>query len=260
MLRREFIKTMTAAGASLFLPEYSWGQNAAPRRPMYPAAGVALNSISGLQLWLKADALALSNNDPIGSWADSSTNGRDASASGGNRPTFTTGVMNGKPAARCNGSSSKMTISGNATFLISATFTAFFVVKITSNKANNHLVGGTDGNTNAELRLGYSSTSQLFFGQYINDLSGSATTNSSGEILTFASRTTGKQILQSNVSRASNSNTDLLVGTSGFTLFFSGLTGEYFAGDVPEIAIYSPALNSTDEQAVYDSLKLKYGL
>lgn len=47
------------------------------------------DQIPGLKLWLRADALALSDNDPVATWPDSSGEGNDATqATSGSRPTF----------------------------------------------------------------------------------------------------------------------------------------------------------------------------
>jgi hypothetical protein len=58
-------------------------------------------AISGLKLWLKADALALANNDPVASWTDSSGNSNHAAqATSGLRPLFKTSIQNGRPVVR----------------------------------------------------------------------------------------------------------------------------------------------------------------
>src|SRR5439155_17313853 len=59
--------------------------------------------IGGLKLWLKADALALNNNDPVSTWTDSSGNGNSPTSSGTKRPTYKTNVLNGKPVVRFDG-------------------------------------------------------------------------------------------------------------------------------------------------------------
>jgi hypothetical protein len=62
------------------------------------------SDISGLKLWLKADALALSDNDPVASWTDSSGQGNHATqSSGGAKPTFKTNIVNSKPIIRFDG-------------------------------------------------------------------------------------------------------------------------------------------------------------
>jgi hypothetical protein len=61
-------------------------------------------NVSGLQLWLKADAIVgLNDNDPVTDWQDSSSANNDAASGGGtglNPPTYKTNILNGLPAVR----------------------------------------------------------------------------------------------------------------------------------------------------------------
>lgn len=60
--------------------------------------------ISGLKLWLKADSLALSDNDAVTTWTDSSGSGNDATqGTAAKKPTFKTAIQNGKPVVRFDG-------------------------------------------------------------------------------------------------------------------------------------------------------------
>lgn len=65
--------------------------------------------IGNLSFWLDASQLALSNNDPVGTWADVSGNGRDfTQATSGNRPTFKTGIQNGQSAVQFDGTNDNL--------------------------------------------------------------------------------------------------------------------------------------------------------
>ena len=58
-------------------------------------------STDGLNLWLKADSLSLSDGDQVSSWNDSSGNGNNATQSNSSyKPIFKTGILNGKPVVR----------------------------------------------------------------------------------------------------------------------------------------------------------------
>lgn len=58
--------------------------------------------LTGLFLWLKADEITgLNDTNPITTWADSSTEGNDATqATAGNRPIYRTSIINSLPAVR----------------------------------------------------------------------------------------------------------------------------------------------------------------
>lgn len=62
-------------------------------------------SISGLKVWLKADAITgLVNLDPVGTWSDSSGNGYNVTqATAGKKPTYKTGIQNSLPAVSSDG-------------------------------------------------------------------------------------------------------------------------------------------------------------
>lgn len=60
--------------------------------------------ISGLSGWWKADSLSLNDSDPVASWSDSSGAGQTMSqGTSGNRPLYKTGIINGLPAVRFDG-------------------------------------------------------------------------------------------------------------------------------------------------------------
>lgn len=67
-------------------------------------SGPTLSYTTGLTLWFKADALVLNDGDAVTTWADSSGNGYDLSQSvAGEKPTYKTGILNGKPVVRFDG-------------------------------------------------------------------------------------------------------------------------------------------------------------
>lgn len=59
------------------------------------------DTIADLEVWLDAGSLALSDNDPVSTWADRSGNGNDATqGTGANQPTYKTNILNGRPIVR----------------------------------------------------------------------------------------------------------------------------------------------------------------
>lgn len=93
-------------------------------------------SLTGLQFWLKADAIGgLNDGDAITTWADSSGNGNDATQSTGTaKPTYKTGILNGLPCARFDGGDSLR--GGGTTSITGTTLTAFAIVSLNSGSAN----------------------------------------------------------------------------------------------------------------------------
>src|SRR5678816_1516696 len=94
--------------------------------PFWSAA--SMGPPSGAALWLKADSLALSNNDPVGLWTDSSGNGHHVSQSGvGEKPLFKTNQLNGYPGVLFDGVDDRLI--GNGVGSASTTVSLFSVIK-----------------------------------------------------------------------------------------------------------------------------------
>lgn len=66
------------------------------------------NAVTGLVAWYKADALAISNGNPVSSWTDSSGLGNHATQNGSSRPTFITNAINSLPVVRFDGSNDNL--------------------------------------------------------------------------------------------------------------------------------------------------------
>jgi hypothetical protein len=89
------------------------------------------DAVSGLALWLKADALSLNDGDPVSTWTDSSGNGRNLTAASTARPTYktTAGLFpTNKPVVRFDGVAN---IMGTALLDLSP-YTAITVVLVTA--------------------------------------------------------------------------------------------------------------------------------
>lgn len=109
------------------------------------------SDLAGLALWFDASTIAgHSDGDPVSTWPDASGNGRDATqGTAANRPTYRTGVQNGLPAVRFDGTND---------YLLTATFasalsqpnTIFVVAKWSGSRS--YLVDGASTNRNA---IGY---------------------------------------------------------------------------------------------------------
>jgi peptidoglycan/xylan/chitin deacetylase (PgdA/CDA1 family) len=96
-------------------------------------------SISGLQLWFKADkglyqdaamtTPAVADSDPVGAWQDQSGNGKHATqATAGYRPFLKLNIQNGRQVLRFDGSDDQLSF----TALSLTDFTAYIVYKLTS--------------------------------------------------------------------------------------------------------------------------------
>jgi hypothetical protein len=83
--------------------------------------------VSGLQWWFKADAIGgLSDDDPVGTWADSGGGGFDTTqGTAGSKPLYKTNQLNGKPSVRGDGSDD---VLSNTAYSHAATSLTIFAV------------------------------------------------------------------------------------------------------------------------------------
>ncbi len=216
-------------------------------------------SIAGCQLWLDASQLTgLSNNDPLSTWTDFSTHSRNATQSGGSRPTYKTNVQNGLPAiffVAGTGSSGQY-MSGSLT--LSQPMTVFVVLQHTGSFTYQFVF---DGSTNRVALARLTPTDNqydLFAGSdgivsHTDDTSWhyiGAVVNGSSSLLSIDGSVT------SSLTSGSNSlGSTYFVGTVGTSPGTDGMDG-YIA----EFIIYDTALSSGDRVLVQNYLKAKYGL
>lgn len=107
----------------------------------FGTAAFVPTDISGIKLWLKADALSLADNDPISTFTDQSGSGNDFTAAGGARPTFKTAVLDGRAIARFDGSDDQMSPAANPLSGASAG-TLFVVVKLDADPPSQDTLSG----------------------------------------------------------------------------------------------------------------------
>ncbi len=217
------------------------------------AAPFSPTDIAGLKVWLKADALVLSDGDQITSWTDSSGNGNTCSNSafGGVCPIYKTNIINSLPVARFNGSSQFLT--GDTNIGVSQPDTLFFVAK-KSNNAQGRLFDSTD----RQLIDSVAST------DLIHMYAGGATDNAGSHA--FASGTF--HVLSYIFDGASSLGwfdkaadiTGLLVGTAGLNQYKLSDPATPLAGDIAEVLIYNSSLSTGNRTSVENWLGAKYGL
>lgn len=209
--------------------------------------GFSPSDLTGLKLWLKADALALSDTDPVSTWTDSSGSGNDATGTSTARPLYRTGIIGGKPAVRFDGSNDILT----TTYVFAHTYTIF----VAYNRSTNCPVGaGGIGGTGMLWRsaLIWSDVSQP-----TANLSSTPFTGAWSYIaVTFSGLTNGawlngSNILSSSASPSSDSTAAFQLGNS-----FDG----YSSCDIAEVIVYNSVLGTTDRQSVEGYLHTKYGI
>lgn len=243
--------------------------------PVATGAAFSPSDISGLQLWLKASALSLSDGDPVSTWTDSSGNGRHATQSGSERPTFKTAILNGKPVIRFNGTDEFMVTAANS-YAVQCMFVIFkrtglntssggtgdYCAVISSRTSNANKVGNSD----AAFSWDFVATSEA---PSNNKVSGQATPDyvsvdsTVGSNTDFSSYLTGLTAALNSwhvgyftlASATAGGNKEFAIGADSFTAL-----GRLLEADIAEIIIYSTAPSPTERGNLHTYATTEYGL
>ena len=229
---------------------------------MLAAPALATPVTTGLYAWYDAGSLgSLNDGDPVSVWADSSVNGRNATAPVGGEPAYLQGVpdVNGRPTVRFVTGGPNEYLNFDGTGLAASDYTLFFVEGRTSNRSGNYFTGGSTGGANNQLILGHRDNTTMTLAQFSNDLDAAvpAYTGQQFEISTFLLDTTaGKRIDLDN--RAIGSNTNLTPLGSYIGAAIGGRFSGY-DGDMAEAIIYDRTLTPLEHHQVGAYLEQKYG-
>jgi hypothetical protein len=212
--------------------------------------------IAGCVLWLKADALSLSDGDPVATWADSSGQNNDATQSGSARPTYQTNELNGLPVVRFDGNNDLMLLTSPITS--SSPISGFVVYK-----------KRTTGVIMVPLCGPTASFSPYFINEYSNGVMYvSSEGNYTEATIEHTSFICSSTVISAGPSFAVwfNGSTQSLAAPApggnldSFDRIGARATSECSDGDIAEIIIYDSALSTTNRQAVENFLMTKYAL
>lgn len=204
--------------------------------------------ISGVKLWLKADALSLNDGDAVGSWTDSSGNSNTATqGTAANKPTFKTNILNSLPVVRFDATNDALT----SPLSLANPFTIFAVYSYRGATSGFHR--GISGGNNW-LVGPYSGNHKQYSGAFI----------------------TGPAVVQNAFVQTTSRQTNVLsefrvnrtaIGSNGSTtaigvvnLGAAGAFSEPLDGDVAELICFDVALSDADRTTVEGYLRGKYNL
>lgn len=221
--------------------------------------GFTPSSITGLIAWFAADGSVYNigttqatDGQTVTTWVAGSPLTNNATATGTSKPIFKTGIINGKPVIRFDGSDDFFTISS------ALSGSAMTVIAVVTNSASNAMLCGdpiSGHNFQWRLTYGGANTVSMYGGssEFQSSTLGVALTSFS--VLTFSFGATG-QIWQNGLSYGSGP----VGGTSWFESIGKSGVGVNLSGDLAEIVVYNSQLGATDRQSVENYLKAKYAL
>jgi len=270
------------------MPRLSLGLGVQNIRKVGAVAEFSPASLSGLSLWLRADAGVTLFGSDVTSWADQSGNGFNAIGNvvDGVNPTFVSNVQNGKPVLRF-GSNGDATVLKTAptTFGNSGEFTIFTVYQY--NDANNswaELISKGDLATEAGSQFAISprfissvDPTKSSFGVmgYADDTYGWSFLYQDPAITSWAivcgtqSVTNNSQKYFVNGSLASQSvsvsainqlDIEIGIGNGGGDSTPRAVGSAGFPGDLAEVIFYNRAVTNTERQQVEAYLNTKYAI
>lgn len=230
--------------------------------------------VSGLALWLDASQLSgLNDGDAMSSWTDMSGNSRHATGTTTQRPTYKTGIVNGKAVARFNGSSNGL-VTGNVDFTGTSAVTVFCVASCISgsDRAMVELTTSTAAVTNGFV-LFRQTTSNKPVAFIRGDVGNSVATHDVAMSGTSTFRlvsakfdkslSTNEAVVWVNggwSSTISNSNNTNAFANAPIYIGSRAQSSLFWSGDIAEVLIYNRALTATERLQVQGYLNDKYAL
>ena len=214
------------------------------------------DKISGLKLWLKADAGASNTG-----WLDQSGNTNNVSGTA----TLVTNAINGQPAMRFNATSNEMsnTSTTGLNFSAFSFLTVFRRGAVNTTVAHTFLVIGAPAASGRQFRLTGLGSNAMELVQANTAVVARAqtaitsTTAYNIGVLNYGANGAYAFFLNGNPDgNGSNlttfSGTSLYVGSRGAT--------EYYDGDIAEIIVYDNTVSDSDRQGLECYLSRKYGI
>lgn len=211
------------------------------------------DSLTGLALWLKADAInGYSDGQALPSWNDSSGNNRTfTQANGSQQPAYKTSIINGKPVVRFTAASSQ-TMTNATNF--STPSTVIYLSRQTGG-ANARILSGLANNWLLGYHGGYKR--QAYFNGWVS-LIHESLTDTNWHVYASTHNGTISQAYEDGNLFASGPNG--IQGPNGLALVGSSGTSEFSNADIAEVIVYNRVLSETERKKIERYLVHKYNL
>lgn len=213
-----------------------------------------VGSTSNIETWLDASTISGADNDPISSWTDISGNGNNATQGTGSfQPTLKTGVLNGLPVIRFDGTDDRLDFASNIT---STAITSFIVYSRPLKSINTILTLGRHVlyNQNGNATTIYLSPEKRNYISHPNNsfstfMMSTGSNFSSGSIQ-LTDRTNILNTTRNSLWNNSSSAIGCRLLSSSYSLFFQG--------DIAEVILFDEELNSAKKNIISNYLGVKY--
>lgn len=229
---------------------------------------VGLLPVSGLSLWLRADAGITQGGGRVSAWADQSSGGNSVSQSfSAYQPSLVSDSGNGKSAIRFGTGNNAMKSAGRAISGATA-FTCLAVVKYNSQSlptTDQYIFWNGNDTSNSGYGLYIDTTGYLTanWADYSGYLSDSGPINP-GQWYVISARWSSNQHklwingVSAGTSSKSGSNFTAGAFAVGNRATSTNYNGDGFNGDIQEVVIYNRALSDTEKAGVESYLSQRY--
>jgi hypothetical protein len=215
--------------------------------------------VSGLVLWLKADAISgIADAGAVSTWPDSSPNGNDAiQGTGSKQPILKVNIINGKPVVRPDATDDIMALPTDLLADVDV-YTMFFVVQYSVWETAHNVIMLGDGNTtlqiyNANTEGGWRCRTEASYPRS-KEYSGAVTANTP-YILTLERDASGQSLRSNGVSLSGGAQSTGTVTDWAIMGQTGGTTTGY---DWAEFLIYQPEISTADRDKIETYLNNKY--
>lgn len=215
-----------------------------------------------LRLWLRADALSLSDGDGIGTWNDESGFGNTVSqATASLKPKWHSNVLNGKPVSRWTYTPYNSTLDGTCTSFSQANDGSFFVVLAISTAQSNRAIVNFCGANGRGFDLSDQPNTQLMQGKNGSGYNYTSAFNIGlNNFVAVGSVQTGLTSLTEIWNGDLKATKNALYWGSYSTSGTIEIGAAGFEGDIAEMLYFDAALSQADTDKVYCYLNTKYAL
>lgn len=246
------------------------GQNIVTKSRLVSAEALSRSSpvpgIKGNVLWLETslrnsiDPTQTEDGATISTWHDQSLNLQKTSVVAvGTGPTYAN-TINHVHAIKFAGSDANYLEISDASFLNHTDYTIIVLEKRQSDASDNYFIGEMSDEPNTSLALGYSTDSTVIHAQ------GNETYTSNSNVSTYQSSADEARIFTF-IHSANSGNSTYINGvlsardetkTEHLTDITSLAIGKGYTGEIGEIAIYTRALKTTEQEAIEDYAAKKW--
>lgn len=224
-----------------------------------PSTALAPSGIAGLSAWWKVDDLVLNDGDPVSSWSDASGNGNTITNTLLLRPTFKTGVLNGKNAVRFT-STQSLAMAADLSIAVNTPFTVISVGQYTQDCS---VLGHGANNIQFRVRRGAINQISEFINSGSEAISQTFTTgigDATANLWRRTGTTTAGNMFQNGIKQTTG---NIVNGAAtAVRSLGAGAAGIPLVGDVSEVCIWN-AVSITDVQwnTLYETyFRTRWGL